>query len=72
LRVRSWDRLPGSGYPYTHWDAGATFNWRRWSLDLRALGTSLSRRECGLIEGGQGWCGAAAVASVTYRFDQGY
>lgn len=69
LWVKSWDRLPVSGYPYTHWDIGTTFTWEKLSLDVRLVGTSLSSAECLVAEGGGTWCDTALVVSVSYGFD---
>jgi uncharacterized protein (TIGR02001 family) len=66
--VKDTDAVPGSGYPYTHWDAGLTASYRKLSLDLRYVDSTLSRRECLLSVGGADWCEAGAVATLSYTF----
>lgn len=61
--VRDLNRVPGAGFPYTHWDAGVTLNWNHFALDARYVDTSLSRGQCG-----SNWCNGGAVVSLTYSF----
>lgn len=46
----------------SHWEAGFTAHWKRLSLDLRYVDTTLSRRQCGHVD----WCSAAFVGTVTW------
>ena len=64
--VQDIDALSGSGFPYTHWDAGLTATYDRLSLDLRYVDTSLSPDECLLGVGGRDWCSAGAIATLSY------
>jgi len=64
---RTWGDTPGSGYPYTHWDAGVTATFGGLSFDARYGGASLSERACLLTQGGRDWCASALVLSVSYR-----
>lgn len=64
--VQDIDAISGSGFPYTHWDAGLTATYDKFSLDLRYVDTSLSPAECLLGLGGRDWCKAGAVATLSF------
>jgi uncharacterized protein (TIGR02001 family) len=51
------------GVDRTHWDAGATATWKRWSLDVRYYATNLKPAQCYYTD----WCAAGVSATVTYR-----
>ena len=51
------------GVDRTHWDAGATASWRRWSLGVRYYGTSLKPARCYYTD----WCEGGVSATLTYR-----
>jgi uncharacterized protein (TIGR02001 family) len=52
------------GVDYTHWDAGLTASYERFSFDVRYVDTDLSNAECG----GTDWCESGVVATVTFSF----
>lgn len=54
------DSIPGSGYPYTHWDVGLTAVWKGFKLDARYIDTSLNDSQC------VDWCDGAVVGSLSY------
>jgi uncharacterized protein (TIGR02001 family) len=58
----------GYGYPYLHWDIGATATWNGFSLDLRYVDTNIPTVECGAYEGTAGahWCGSTVLLSLGY------
>jgi len=60
----------GYGYPYLHWDIGATATWNGFSLDLRYVDTDISLAECGTYKGPAGahWCGSTVLLSLGYMF----
>ena len=60
-----WVELAPSDY--THADAGATATWKSLSLDLRYLGTNLSKANCGFYMGTKNACGAGFAATLTYN-----
>lgn len=64
--VEDIDAIAGSGLPYTHWDAGLTATYDRFSLDVRYVDTDLSPDECLLSQGGRDWCAAGGVATLSY------
>jgi len=58
----------GIGYPYTHWDLGATATWNGISLDVRYIDTSISKAECEGFNGPKNnWCGPTVVGTITYN-----
>ena len=65
--VRDLDRLKPAGYPYTHWDAGLTASYGKFSLDLRYIDSSLSRRNCQIVMGAADLCSATGVATLTWQ-----
>ena len=59
----------GTGYPYTHWDLGATATWNNISLDIRYIDTDISRSTCEGFNGPKNnWCGPTVVGTITYNF----
>lgn len=57
------------GYPYTHWDLGATVTWNDISLDVRYVDSSISKAECEAFNGPRNnWCGATVIGTLTYNF----
>gem|GEM_PF-2238371 len=64
--VHSIDTVPGSGFPYSHWDAGLTGTYEKFSLDLRYVDNDLSKSECLVGFGARDWCSATAVATLSY------
>jgi hypothetical protein len=58
------------GFPYSTWDLGATAKWRSFSLDLRYIDTTISKRDCAALNGARNgrWCGAAALVTLSYTF----
>lgn len=51
------------GYPsYTDWSAGATYDWRGFTVGLSYVDTSLSKNKCST------GCEPRGIASVTYSF----
>jgi uncharacterized protein (TIGR02001 family) len=59
----------GYGYPYTHWDLGATVAWNGISLDVRYVDTDISKAECQYFNGPRNnWCGATVIGTLTYNF----
>ena len=65
--VQHWDSRIGSGHPYQHWDVGLTATFDQASIDLRYVGTSLTKAECLLTQGGLHWCETTVIASLSYR-----
>ncbi len=51
------------GTNYTHWDAGATFTYDQFALDVRYIDTDVSFAGCGFTK----WCGSTVVAAVTWN-----
>lgn len=59
----------GTGYPYTHWDLGATATWNNISLDIRYIDTNISKSTCEGFNGPKNnWCGPTVVGTITYNF----
>lgn len=58
--------VSGSGFPYTHWDAGLTATYDKFSLDVRYVDNDLSEDECLVGFGARDWCSAAAIATLSY------
>lgn len=56
-----------SGLPYTHWDIGATFTYKQFSLDVRYIDTNLSKTQCYWTQGARNLCNATVVATLTYN-----
>jgi hypothetical protein len=61
---------------YLYWDAGIAFTWKVATLDLRAVGTNLSKVNCNILTGdpgasgvplGSNWCSTTFIA--TLKFD---
>jgi uncharacterized protein (TIGR02001 family) len=57
-----------TGFPYTHWDAGATAAYGNFSLDVRYSDTNISRDQCEELNEDESvhWCGATVLVSLTY------
>lgn len=51
---------------YTHADIGATATWKGLSLDLRYVGTSLNKADCGFYMGTKNACAAGFVGTIGY------
>lgn len=59
----------GYGFPYTHWDLGATATWNGLSFDVRYIDTSISKSTCEGFNGPKNnWCGPTVVGTITYNF----
>jgi uncharacterized protein (TIGR02001 family) len=59
----------GIGFPYTHWDLGATATWNGFAFDVRYIDTTISKAECEAFNGARNnWCGPTVVGSITYNF----
>jgi hypothetical protein len=55
---------------FTHYDAGLTAFWRRWTLDVRYVGTTITRQQCAAFwMGTPKACTPTIKASVTYTID---
>ncbi|HSZ74955.1 MAG TPA: TorF family putative porin [Rhizomicrobium sp.] len=59
--------LGKSGFPYTHWDIGATGTYKNFSLDVRYISTSLNSNECLYTQGKHDLCGGTVAATLTYN-----
>ncbi|HSZ74956.1 MAG TPA: TorF family putative porin [Rhizomicrobium sp.] len=57
-----------TGFPYAHWDAGATAAYENFSLDIRYSDTNISRDQCESLneDAGVHWCGATVLVTLTY------
>lgn len=59
----------GTGYPYTHWDIGATATWSDFTFDVRYIQTDISKSTCEGFNGPKNnWCGPTVVGTITYNF----
>lgn len=59
----------GTGFPYTHWDLGATATWNNFSFDVRYIDTDISKSTCEGFNGPKNnWCGPTVVGTITYNF----
>jgi uncharacterized protein (TIGR02001 family) len=59
----------GTGFPYTHWDLGATVTWNDFAFDVRYVDTSISKSTCEGFNGPRNnWCGATVIGTLTYNF----
>jgi uncharacterized protein (TIGR02001 family) len=56
-----------SGFPYTHWDLGATATYKNFALDVRYIDTSINSTSCALFVGKADLCGATVVGTLTYN-----
>jgi len=56
------------GFPYAHWDAGATAAYENFSLDVRYSDTNITRDQCEALneDAGVHWCGATVLVTLTY------
>ena len=56
------------GFPYAHWDAGATAAYENFSLDVRYSDTNIMRDQCEALneDAGVHWCGATVLVTLTY------
>ncbi|HEY5237723.1 MAG TPA: TorF family putative porin [Rhizomicrobium sp.] len=70
LGRQSATRLNGdaTGFPYAHWDAGATARYGNFLLDLRYSDTNISRDQCEALneDAGVHWCGVTVIVTLTY------
>lgn len=59
----------GTGFPYTHWDIGATATWADFNFDVRYIQTDISKSTCEGFNGpNNNWCGPTVVGTITYNF----
>lgn len=56
------------GQDRNFWDAGATFYWRDFALDVRYVGTNLDRQQCFFTD----WCADAVVSKLTWHIPNGF
>ena len=61
-----------TGFPYAHWDVGATASYENFSLDVRYSDTNIARDQCEALneDAGQHLCGATVLVSLTYDVDE--
>ncbi|HVP85502.1 MAG TPA: TorF family putative porin [Rhizomicrobium sp.] len=58
-----------TGFPYTHWDIGATATWADFNFDVRYIQTDISKSTCEGFNGPKNnWCGPTVVGTITYNF----
>ena len=56
-----------SGFPYTHWDLGATVTYKSLALDVRYIDSSINETSCALFVGKKDLCGATVIGTLTYN-----